>query len=98
MPQSIEFRDRIDLVRREDPPGEVTIRQDLGKGYRRVGLPRAVKAHERRPELAGRLGQGRDVELVRPDPGRLLDVLVVLPQRDPVLVLLREPEDALGVL
>lgn len=85
-------------MRRKDPPGEATIRQDLGKGYRRISLPRAVKAEERRPELGGRLWQRRDVELVRPDPGRLLDLLVVLAQRDPVLVLLREPEDALGVL
>lgn len=57
-----------------------------------------MQAQKSRPELAGRLGQWRDVKLVRPHPGRLFHLLVMLAQRDPVLVLLREPKDALGVL
>lgn len=78
MPQSIEFRDCIDLEWREDPPGELTICQDLGKGYRRVGLPGAMQAKKDRPEFARRLWQWRDVELVRADPRRLLYLLIVL--------------------
>jgi hypothetical protein len=57
-----------------------------------------MKAQERLPELAHCLGDLWEIELWGPDPGRLLDVLVVSSDRDPVLVGLRELEAGLGVL
>lgn len=57
-----------------------------------------MKAQERLPELAHRLGELWEIELWGSDPGRLLDVLVVSADRDPVLVGLRELEAGLGVL
>ena len=57
-----------------------------------------MQSQEHRPELAHRLRQWRDVQFVRPDPRCLLDLLVMLAQRDAVFVPLREPKDALSVL
>lgn len=57
-----------------------------------------MQAQEHRPELAHRLRQWGDVQFVRPDPRRLLDLFVMLAQRDAVFVPLREPKDALSVL
>jgi hypothetical protein len=57
-----------------------------------------MKAQERLPELPHRLGELWEIELWGSDPCRLLDVLVVSADRDPVLVGLRELEAGLGVL
>jgi hypothetical protein len=57
-----------------------------------------MQAQEHRPELAHRLRHRRDVQFVRANPRRLLDLLVMLAQRDAVFVPLREPKDALSVL
>lgn len=57
-----------------------------------------MQAQEHRPELAHSLRHGRDVQLVRADARCLLDLLVMLAQRDAVFVPLREPKDALSVL
>ena len=57
-----------------------------------------MQAQEHRPELAHCWRHGRDVQFVRADPRRLLDLLVMLAQRDAVFVPLREPKDALSVL
>lgn len=57
-----------------------------------------MKAQERLPELAHCLGELWEIELGGSDPCRLLDVLVVSADRDPVLVGLRELEAGLGVL
>lgn len=97
MPESIQLRDRVDLVRSEAPPGELTIGQNLRKGYRSVGLPGSMQPQKDPPELLERLRKIRHVELWGTDAGRLLRLLVMLAQRDPVLVLLGETKDALGV-
>lgn len=57
-----------------------------------------MQAEEHRPKLAHCWRQGRDVQFVRADPRRLLDLLVMLAQRDAVFVPLREPKDTLSVL
>ena len=57
-----------------------------------------MQAQEHRPELAHRRRQGRDVQFVRADPRCLLDLFVMLAQRDAVFVPLREPKDTLSVL
>lgn len=56
-----------------------------------------MQTQEDPPELLERLRKIRHVELWGADAGRLLRLLVMLSQRDPVLVLLGETEDALGV-
>ena len=57
-----------------------------------------MQADERLPELAHRLGELWEVKLGRSRAARLLDVLVMSAERDPVLVRLRELEAGLGVL